>query len=122
MSEKQLGELSLIGPGTVVEGKIRAEGNVRLDGRLVGDLLAKGSVAVGGGGSIEGTLSGKNVTVGGKVTGTINASEKLVLEAKSSVKAEIRAARLMVEEGAVFDGHCAMTAPTPQTRGGTQRE
>jgi cytoskeletal protein CcmA (bactofilin family) len=122
MSEKQLGELSLIGPGTVIEGKIRTDGSVRVDGRLVGDLLAKGNASVGGNGSIEGNLTGKTVTIGGKVTGAIVASEKLLLEAKSAVKGDIRAAKLVVEEGAVFDGHCAMTTPVPSGRGGAQRE
>jgi cytoskeletal protein CcmA (bactofilin family) len=122
MSDKQVGDLSLIGPGTVVEGKIRTDGSVRVDGKLVGDLLAKGNAAVGANGIVEGNLSGKSISVGGKVNGTIVASEKLLLENKCAVKGDLRAAKLVIEEGAVFDGHCAMTTPVQPARGGTQRE
>ncbi len=112
MADKQSGgELSLLGTGTVVEGKIRTEGSIRIDGKLVGDLNAKANVAVGLGGAVEGNLSGKNVSLAGKVTGTVNAAEKLVLEGKSVVKGDIRATRLVVDEGATFDGQCVMTTP-----------
>ena len=110
MAEKQNGgELSLIGTGTVVEGKIRTEGSIRIDGKLVGDLNAKANVAVGLGGVVEGNLTGKNVSLAGKLTGTVTAAEKLVLEGKSVVKGDIRATRLVVDEGAMFDGQCVMT-------------
>jgi cytoskeletal protein CcmA (bactofilin family) len=118
MADKQSGgELSLLGTGTVVEGKIRTEGSIRIDGKLVGDLTAKANVAVGLGGLVEGNLSGKNVSLAGKVTGTVAATEKLVLEGKSVVKGDIRATRLVVDEGASFDGQCVMTpAGTPVTK------
>lgn len=114
MADKQTGgELSLLGTGTVVEGKIRTEGSIRIDGKLVGELTAKANVAVGLGGVVEGNLSGKNVTLAGKVSGTVTAAEKLVLESKSTVKGDIRATRLVVDEGAMFDGQCVMTTPVP---------
>ena len=110
MADKQAsGELSLVGTGTVVEGKIKTEGSIRIDGKLVGELHAKANIAIGLGGVVEGNLSGKNVSLAGKVVGTVAASEKLVLEQKSIVKGDIRAARLVVDEGATFDGQCAMT-------------
>jgi cytoskeletal protein CcmA (bactofilin family) len=104
------GELSLVGTGTVVEGKIKTDGSIRIDGKIVGDLIAKANVAVGLGGVVEGNLIGKNVSLAGKVVGTVEASEKLVLEPKSMVKGDIRAARLVVDEGAVFDGQCLMSS------------
>jgi cytoskeletal protein CcmA (bactofilin family) len=47
----------------------------------------------------------------------VTATEKLVLEGKSVMKGDIRAARLVVDEGAVFDGQCAMSGPTLQRPG-----
>lgn len=112
MAEKHVdGELSLVGNGTVVEGKIKTEGSIRIDGKLVGDLHAKANVAVGLNGLVEGNLNGRNVSLAGKVVGTVTASEKLVLESKSVVKGDVRAARLVVDEGATFDGQCVMSAP-----------
>jgi cytoskeletal protein CcmA (bactofilin family) len=114
MADKQQanGELSLIGAGTVVEGKIRTDGSVRVDGRLVGDLVAKANAAVGINGVVEGTVTARNISLAGKVNGTVTASEKLILESKSVMRGDIRASRLVVDEGAMFDGECAMTAPT----------
>ena len=104
------GELSLIGAGAVIEGKIKTEGSIRIDGKLVGDVHAKANAAVGPVGSIEGNLTGRNITVAGKIQGSVSASEKLILESKSIVRGDIRAARLVVDEGAMFDGKCAMTS------------
>jgi cytoskeletal protein CcmA (bactofilin family) len=116
MANEASSELSLVGAGTVIEGKIRTEGSIRVDGKLHGDLLAKVNIAVGEHGVIEGNVSARNVSLAGKVSGTVTATEKLVLEGRSVMKGDIRATRLVVDEGAMFDGHCAMT-----TQGGPQR-
>lgn len=130
---REQGELSLVGAGTTIEGKIKTEGSVRVDGVLIGEIVAKMNAAVGASGSVEGTVTARNVSVSGKVKGMLTAGEKLVLESKSVVRGDIRAARLVIDEGAVFDGRCAMTQqpeqqasekrPTPlsvATRQGTQ--
>jgi cytoskeletal protein CcmA (bactofilin family) len=119
MAEKQTeGELSFVSPGTTVEGKIKTDGSIRIDGRLLGELLAKSNVGVGLNGTVEGTVTAKNISLAGRVTGTITATEKLVLQGKSVVKGDIRASRLVVDEGAVFDGQCAMTPPPTQGKAG----
>jgi cytoskeletal protein CcmA (bactofilin family) len=102
-------ELNLIGMGTVVEGKIRTQGSVRIDGKLVGELSASESLAIGTSGEIEGNVSAKNVVVGGKVRGSITATEKVVFEGKSVVKGDIRAAKLIIDEGSIFDGKISMS-------------
>jgi cytoskeletal protein CcmA (bactofilin family) len=51
--------------------------------------------------------------VAGKITGTVTATEKLVLEAKSVLQGDIRAAKLVVDEGAVFHGNCDMKQGLP---------
>ncbi|MBI5473908.1 MAG: polymer-forming cytoskeletal protein [Ignavibacteriae bacterium] len=110
MADKQqpTGELTLIAGNTLFEGKIKTEGSIRIDGKFVGEVTAKANAAVGSSGTIEGNLSARNVTVAGKISGTVQATEKLVLESKSIVQGDIRAARLVVDEGATFDGRCDM--------------
>ena len=110
MAEKNaVKELNLIGSGTTVEGKIRTQGNIRIDGKMMGELHAAKNVAVGLTGEIEGNINGKNVTVGGKIRGNIIAVDKLVFEGKAVVRGDIRSARLVIDEGAVFDGKISMT-------------
>ena len=105
--------MNIIGAGTVVEGKVRSQGSVRIDGKLIGEVTASESLSVGVSGEIEGNVTAKNVTVGGKVRGTISASEKIVFEGKSVVRGDIRATRLIVDEGSIFDGRVSMTEKVP---------
>lgn len=102
-------ELNLIGPGTIIEGKLRSRGNIRIDGKINGELLASEMVSVGSSGEIEGSVSAKNISIGGKVKGSITVQEKLVLENKAMVSGDIRAAKLVIDEGAIFDGNCTMS-------------
>jgi cytoskeletal protein CcmA (bactofilin family) len=99
----------MIGPGTVVEGKIRSQGSVRIDGKVTGEITASESLAVGLSGEIDGNVSAKNVTIGGKVRGSITATEKIVFEGKAVIKGDIRASKLVIDEGCTFDGKVAMT-------------
>lgn len=110
MSDKSVSkELNLIGQGTIVEGSIRTKGNIRVDGKVRGEVHSTENLAVGPGGEIEGGVSGKNVIIGGRVRGNVSSVEKLVLESKSVIQGDIRAQRLVIDEGAVFDGHVVMT-------------
>jgi cytoskeletal protein CcmA (bactofilin family) len=111
VSEKrhQDGELSLFAAGTSIDGKITTEGSIRLDGKFVGDLVARGNAAVGPTGTVEGTIMAENVSVAGVVQGSIRANNKLILEAKSAIRGDIHAATLVIDEGARFDGNCAMS-------------
>ncbi len=111
MAEKGNGnkDLNLIGVGTTIEGKVRSQGSIRVDGKVIGEVTASENMAVGSTGEIEGNISGRNITVGGKVRGNIYSAERLVLEPKSVIKGDVRAAKLVIDEGAVFDGNCRMT-------------
>jgi len=82
MTEKRSVDASvtLIAATTVVEGKVQTEGSIRIDGRLVGDVVAKSGAAIGLSGNVEGTISARNVTLAGKLKGSVTAAEKLVLE------------------------------------------
>lgn len=114
MADKQQGgELTLIATNTVFEGKIKTEGSIRIDGKFVGDIAAKANAAVGLTGIVDGTLSARTITVAGKISGKVIAEEKLVLESKSVMQGDIRAAKLVVDEGAVFDGKCDMKQAGP---------
>lgn len=122
MSDKSVSkELNLIGQGTLVEGNIRTKGNIRIDGKVKGEVHSTENLAVGSGGEIEGGLSGKNVIIGGRVRGNVASSEKLVLESKSVVHGDIRAQRLVIDEGAVFDGNVAMSEKPGMKTGSEQQ-
>ena len=102
-------ELNIISPGTTVEGKIRSQGSVRIDGKVIGEIVASEALAIGQSGEIEGNVTAKNLTVSGKIRGSLNIAEKAVLEGKAVVRGDLRAARLVIDEGAIFDGKVSMS-------------
>lgn len=111
MAEKNQtgGTFSVIGAGTVVTGNIKTEGSIRVDGKIVGNLVTQADAAVGLNGVVEGSVDARNITIAGKVLGTLTAVQKLILEGHSVLKGDLRTSRLVVDEGAVFDGRSSMT-------------
>lgn len=102
-------EVTIISSGVVIEGKVNSNGNIRVDGTIKGDIIAQGNLTVGDSGNIQGQLTGDVVTIGGKVEGSVNAKDKLILEAKSVLKGDIVTKVLVVEAGAVFEGKSSMS-------------
>jgi cytoskeletal protein CcmA (bactofilin family) len=100
--------INLIGLGTVLEGKLRSPGDIQIDGKVVGEISAAQNLSIGASGEVEGNLNARNITIGGKIKGTIVAQEKLMFQNKAVVRGDIRAAKLVIDEGALFDGNCAM--------------
>ncbi|HTK80675.1 MAG TPA: polymer-forming cytoskeletal protein [Bacteroidota bacterium] len=108
-TEATASELNLVAAGTVFEGKLRTPGSIRIDGKIIGEVTATQNIAVGNSGEVEGNITAKNVTIGGKIKGLAVAQEKLVFETKAVVRGDVRTAKLVIEEGAVFDGKCMMS-------------
>lgn len=101
-------QVTIIGTGVVIDGKLSSNGDVRIDGVVKGDVKASGNVTVGESGEINGQIEAEIITIGGKVTGSVNSKDKLVLEAKASLKGDIMTKILVVEAGAKFDGNSKM--------------
>lgn len=104
-------ELNFFGSGTRIEGTVRADNSVRIDGTLKGKLICKNTLTVGVNGVIEGEVEAQNAIVGGKINGKVKVAEKLVLESKSKLVGELKASKLIIDEGAVFEGTSSMGVP-----------
>ena len=103
------GELStILGRGTVVMGDLDVQNSLRIDGQVKGNIKTTDTVIIGKGGSVEGHIASKHVFLAGRVQGDIITSGRVFLEATSSVTGDIKASRLVIDEGAVFDGKCHM--------------
>ncbi|MEK7729755.1 MAG: polymer-forming cytoskeletal protein [candidate division KSB1 bacterium] len=100
---------TIIGKGSAIEGNIKVQNSMRVDGRVKGQIMASDSIVVGKEGDIEGELRVKNIIIGGRVKGKIFASGKVVLEARSVFQGELKTSKLVIDDGAVFDGTCSMT-------------
>lgn len=103
------GELNtIIGKGTVINGDMKVQSSLRVDGLVKGNVSATETVVVGKEGEVRGKIEAKHVMLAGKIKGHIVATGKVYFEAKASVIGDVKAARLVVDEGAVFDGKCVM--------------
>src|SRR5438093_7414507 len=101
---------TFVGKGARVKGRRSFEGTVRIDGRLDGEIHAKGTVIIGEPAIIEGDVNADTVISGGRVTGNIVASKKVELLAPGSLIGTIKTPLLSLEEGVTFSGNCEAEA------------
>ena len=102
---------SLIGAGTSLKGDITSNGDLRIDGTLVGNIHCTAKVVIGANGVVEGDISGQQADIMGKVTGTIKVKDLLQLKSSCAVNGNLYAAKLQIEPSASFNGQCHMTEP-----------
>lgn len=100
--------INLIGAGTVIEGDIRSNGDIRIDGTVYGHVISKAKVVIGATGVVEGDVNSQNSDVSGTIKGKTVVSELLFLKATSKVIGDIVTGKLVVEVGATFTGSCNM--------------
>ena len=106
---------TIIGKDSMIEGTIKVQGGVRIDGAVRGRISASESLAVGDSGMVEAELAVKSAVIGGKVFGNIFAQDKIELQAKAVVEGDVTTKNLVVEEGAVFHGRCNMKDTSTET-------
>lgn len=94
--------------GSKVSGKLTFEGPARIDGQIDGEISAKDSVIIGESAVVTAQIKAASVVVAGKVSGDITASQRIEIRPSAKVLGNLTSPVLVVHEGAVFEGHCAM--------------
>ena len=106
--ESTSSSINLIGAGTVIEGNIRSNGDIRIDGAVYGQVYSKAKIVIGSTGLVEGDINCQNADVSGTVKGKSSINELLFLKASSKMNGDIVTGKLIVEVGASFTGSCNM--------------
>ncbi len=101
-------DVSILSSGVKIEGKLYSEGNMRIDGKVLGDITVNGNLTLGDGSEVVGIVKAMNITLSGFVKGSIEANEKAILEPTSKLEGDLTAKILVIEEGAKFDGNSNM--------------
>ena len=104
------GSINIIRSGTEINGDINCRGDIRIDGKLIGNLVSDGKVVVGEEGIVEGNIKCSNATISGGVKVNIEVNELLTLKSTANLVGEINTNKLMIEPGANFSGSCKMGA------------
>ncbi len=101
---------NLISKGTTIKGDIETDGDLRIDGNLIGKIITKGKLVVGDTASIEGTVECANADISGKVIAQVTVSQLIVLKESSRFSGDIITKKISIEPGAVFSGKCQMAS------------
>jgi cytoskeletal protein CcmA (bactofilin family) len=92
-----------------IKGSIKFLNELVIDGKLEGEIISAGVLTVGENAEIRGEIKTKSVTVLGKVHGNITVEERCELKTRAQLIGDLKAARLMIEEGATFVGKSEVT-------------
>ena len=91
-----------------------------IDGKVEGEINSDGVLTIGENADIRGEIKTKSITVFGKVHGNITVDERCELKSRCTLQGDLKAARLVIEEGATFIGKSEVTsgkvAPAPNRR------
>ncbi|MBA2421700.1 MAG: polymer-forming cytoskeletal protein [Chitinophagales bacterium] len=100
--------VNIIGAGTQIDGEIRSENDIRIDGKVKGTVTSKSKIAVGTTGLVDGDMICENADVSGKVFGKVEVSDMMFLKSSGYLEGDIVTGKLVVEAGARFTGSCKM--------------
>ena len=100
--------VNTISEGTIIEGEIKSEADIRIDGKLKGVVNARAKVVIGNTGEIDGDIYCNSADVMGKISGTIEAKDILYLKSSARINGDIKTVKMVVESGALFNGNCTM--------------
>lgn len=98
----------LVGIGASFEGVVAARGTARIDGRLVGDLVACTRLVIGEGADVRARVEAEEVVVQGRLEGDVHARRRVELGPRAEVVGRLLAPRLAVADGCRFDGSLEM--------------
>lgn len=104
--DQKAGSINIVGVGTEIKGDLSTKGDVRIDGKITGEVKSKAKVVVGNTGEVIGDIISHSAELSGSVIGNIQATEILFLKATAKVNGNISANKLVVENGAHFTGYC----------------
>jgi cytoskeletal protein CcmA (bactofilin family) len=112
--QQPVGFETVLGANSSIEGTLRSNANVRIDGTFTGTLDISGNVLVGETAKINADVKARNISIAGAVRGNI-VGKKVQLLRTGRIWGDITANALTTEEGAFIDGKIKMAGETPST-------
>ncbi|ABZ93895.1 polymer-forming cytoskeletal protein [Leptospira biflexa] len=100
---------SVIGPGSIFEGKFYIAGSLRIDGKFEGDIKTEDALVIGETGKVKTNISAREVIVSGTLIGNIKAENEVKLEGTGRMLGDITAPYLELQKGVVAKGNITIT-------------
>lgn len=105
-NEQKAGSINIVGEGTEITGNLTTKGDIRIDGKIQGDVISQAKVVVGASGEVIGNIYAYSAELSGAVSGNITVGENLFLKMTAKVNGNILSNKLVIENGADFNGYC----------------
>lgn len=109
MSEILPNTKNVLASDVEIKGSIKFQNDLTIDGKVEGEIISPGVLVVGENAEIRGEIKTKGVTVLGKVHGNITVEERCELKSHAVLHGDLKAARLVIEDGATFVGKSEVT-------------
>jgi len=109
MSEILPNTKNVLASDVEIKGSIKFQNDLTIDGKVEGEIVSPGVLVVGENAEIRGEIKTKGVTVLGKVHGNITVEERCELKSHAVLHGDLKAARLVIEDGATFVGKSEVT-------------
>jgi cytoskeletal protein CcmA (bactofilin family) len=102
------GGVNTIDAKTTIEGNLKAGGDIRIDGTLIGNLICEAKLIIGPKGNIEGDVECAQATIEGTFKGNLVVREELTLQASAKVTGDVKAKKMAVLGGSQINGTCTV--------------
>ena len=104
----------LVGPRMTIRGALVGEEDLVVEGRVEGTIQIAGHLVVAEGGVVESDVEVESVDVHGQVAGDVTASATITIHPGAQVLGNLRAPRIIIDEGAHFQGAVDMDVELPE--------
>ncbi len=107
--------VTIIGPQVSIDGDVAFSGNLRVQGRIVGNITCRsefdGTTVVHASGSVSGTIKSPRIVVAGRVQGPVRATESLEIQRGATLVGDASYQRIVIRAGGVIEGSLIPTIP-----------
>ena len=111
---KSIDELSLIAKHLEIKGDLNGAGDLKIDGKINGNINLEGNLFLSEYAEIKGNISAINFECNGFLEGNMHVKEKLTIGSKSKITGDIKTKILIIEEGAEINGKCIAAKDNPE--------
>ena len=105
-------QINIIGKGITIRGRLTGGGGLVIEGRVEGQIALKNHLTIESSGVVGGHRADE-LTINGTASGNIDASTKVSINQSAKVQGDIKSARVLIEDGAVFNGSFEMDVKLP---------
>jgi cytoskeletal protein CcmA (bactofilin family) len=99
---------AFLGAGAEYRGQFNFQGIARIDGGVIGDIVADGTLVLGEDGRVEGSIRVAELIANGRIVGDVEASRRAVLSGRSNLRGNLLSPVVVIEDGAVLNGVVTM--------------